>query len=519
MSKMRFVQVLVISAMVVVPAFTAFPASSTQAMSDVRQEASRAGGPSAVEGRGKAETKVSDAAPASYWEGRLVSETADYSLYGSVLRVSVEGKPGLPVKIYTEEGWNTTNYTSTKPEYGPFVAEFAPLQVGYYYIAPQGLGVEFRIYADAKSYIFVEFRMVEGTPTPAPTPTPTAPAPTPTPTPAIATLTPVPASTPVPPAVVTWTGQVVENTSGPIMDGLSASIAVVVHGAKDLPVTLKSDGWSAVARTGTKPDYGDYACEFGGLSPGTYTVIPQGMNVAVPVTMDGRGFARVEFVSHQEAVATPQMAWGGQVVSNTSGDQPGGVSSSVMVIVNGRQWLPVEIRSDGWSATAETGTKKDYGNFACEFGGLGAGTYTIIPQGLDTSLQVTMDGWGHAVVEFDTYVVQEPAPIPIPTSAPSGTTPGWSGRLANNTSTEVMGGASSVVMVTVVGMEHVQVRLDSGGWSAVNYTGTKPEYGDYACEFGGLWPGTYNIILEGLGTQFEVTMDGRGYAAVEFTSG
>jgi hypothetical protein len=470
-----------------------------------------------MEVRGEVEARAADSAPELYWEARLVSETADYSLSGSVLRVSVEGKPGLPVKIYTDAGWNTTSFTSTKPEYGPFVAEFAPLQVGDYFIAPEGLGVEIEVHADAKSYIFVEFRQIEGTPTPVPTPTPT-PSPTPTAAAAIA-IPPAPTPTPVPPVVVTWTGQVVENTSGPIMAGASSAIAVVVQGAKYLPVTLKADGWSTVARTGTKPDYGEHACEFGGLWPGTYIVIPQGLDVVVPVTVDGRGFARVDFVSHQEAVPTPPMAWGGKVVSNTSGDEPGGVSSSILVIVNGRQWQPVEIRSDGWSATSETGTKKEYGNFACEFAGLGAGTYTITPEGLGTSLQVVMDGWGHAEVEFDTYVIQEPIPTATPTSVPSETTPVWSGRLVHNTSTEVMGGTSSVIRVTVPGMKNLKVSLDSGGWSTVNYTGTKPEYGDFACEFGGLWPGTYDIIPEGLGVQFRVTMDGRGDAAVEFTYG
>ena len=44
-SKKRFVQILVISAMAIVPVFTAFPA---QAISDTRQEASRAEEPSAV---------------------------------------------------------------------------------------------------------------------------------------------------------------------------------------------------------------------------------------------------------------------------------------------------------------------------------------------------------------------------------------------------------------------------------------------------------------------------------------
>ena len=63
-------------------------------------------------------------------------------------------------------------------------------------------------------------------------------------------------------------------------------------------------------------------------------------------------------------------------------------------------WLPVEIRSGGWSTTALTGTKPEYGDTACEFGALSAGTYTIIPQGLDASVTVTIDEGGFALVEF-----------------------------------------------------------------------------------------------------------------------
>ncbi len=60
----------------------------------------------------------------------------------------------------------------------------------------------------------------------------------------------------------------------------------------------------------------------------------------------------------------------------------------------------MEIHSGGWSTTALTGTKPEYGDTACEFGALSAGTYTITPQGLDASVTVTVDEGGFALVEF-----------------------------------------------------------------------------------------------------------------------
>jgi hypothetical protein len=60
-------------------------------------------------------------------------------------------------------------------------------------------------------------------------------------------------------------------------------------------VEIHCGGWSTTALTGTKPEYGDTACEFGALSAGTYTITPQGLGASVTVTVDEGGFALVEF--------------------------------------------------------------------------------------------------------------------------------------------------------------------------------------------------------------------------------
>ena len=79
------------------------------------------------------------------------------------------------------------------------------------------------------------------------------------------------------------------------------------------------------------------------------------------------------------------------MVKNTSGSEPTEhVNSAIAVVVAGRPWHEVEIRSDGWSTTSQTGYKPEYGPDATEFGGLRAGTYTITPKNLGASAEVTV---------------------------------------------------------------------------------------------------------------------------------
>jgi hypothetical protein len=93
-------------------------------------------------------------------------------------------------------------------------------------------------------------------------------------------------------------------------------------------------------------------------------------------------------------------AWVGSIVRQVSGAGRGISRAAIAVSVVGKWGLPVEIHSGGWSTTALTGTKPEYGDTACEFGALSAGTYTITPQGLDASVTVTVDEGGFALVEF-----------------------------------------------------------------------------------------------------------------------
>ncbi len=550
--------------------------------------------------------------PTSRWVGQITSRAVNMELAGTVLRVSVEGLKGLPVKVYSQDDWKAIGYTGTKPEYGEYVVEFAPLSKGYYTIEPEGLGATVAFYADAKSYIFVKFTREEEveptptltdsipgpmptapptlTPSPTATPPPTTPSePVPTPVPApIATPPPTappepaPTAIPTPPPVIPtgttvttgtpppqprWQGRIVRQEEGPFY----AALAVSIPGFKNIAVDIKSDGWGARAFTGTKPEYGDFACEFGGLSAGTYTVIPQGLGTSMQVDFGLGGFALMEFTSYPiltpppspqpsppsspppdrepgppvtpyptaEATAArplptapplaatatamplppppvptsePQLVWFGRIVRQVSGKEGGIRTSTIAVRIAGPKNVLVELKIDGYSATALTGTKPEYGDSACEFGGLSEGTYTIIPQGLGASLDVTVDQGGFALVEF---VYQPVAPtFASPAPVPAG---GWSGQVLLNTSQQGARGASSVIIVRILGMQGLPVEIRAGGLSATALTGTKPEYGPFACGFADLLPGTYQIIPQGLGVSVQVTMDGLGLAIVEFT--
>jgi hypothetical protein len=106
---------------------------------------------------------------------------------------------------------------------------------------------------------------------------PEQPTPPPTPLPtqsvavivtATATPTPSPTITPTPTLAFTWQGRVVET-----VNGVSGTIGVRAAGLKDHPVILRSGNWqTGPLLTGTKPELGDYATEFGGLAQGEYIV-------------------------------------------------------------------------------------------------------------------------------------------------------------------------------------------------------------------------------------------------------
>lgn len=557
---------------------------------------------------------------ATGWVGRVVAVVQDLSLSGSVLRVSVVGLKGLPVKVSTADGnWSVTGYSGSKPEFGEYMVEFAALARGDYLIEPQGLGVSLAFYSDTKSYITVEFTKSTAvtattipsatsvwpslTPSPSPTLQPTRTA-TPLQTPVVPLATPTSTwtpplrptatqvlQTPTPTAVVTgestqvtrvvWSGRVAYTTAGSPQS--PCTIVVRVPGQVGLPVLLKLDGFQSEAVTGTKPEYGGFACEFGGLAPGAYEVEPQGINSSVTLTLAQGEFALVEFTPLTVAgawptgavtptlplvstgvvvvstpvvqpptlplttvVSTPTIVaqagvrlvpadlvtpsfrvlrpstkpvWTAQVTERVPGAENG--PATLVVKVLGARDLPVWLKADGWQTSATTGTKPEYGDFACEFGGLPAGEYQIDPDGLGLTYTVKITPSEFVVVDF-TYTAQEFQSIPalaLPGDTLFGGEESWSGRVVSRTVEIDTPEEWGSILIEVLGLSSLPVEVRSAdGWSAFKLTEARDGYAGFVSEFVRLSPGVYQVVPQGLGAWIELNVDAGSRTRLEFAS-
>lgn len=501
------------------------------------------------------------------WRGQIVSNTPyATSGNGSIVRVRVLERLDEPI-ILTQYNITLSGLSGAKPEYGPYTAEFAPVPPGRWTVSLPDLGTSIEIDVDGYNLVVVEFApytAAEVTTTAQTTPKPPPGTPTPMPTP-----TPTPA--------MQWIGAVMRHEK-PYQGKVFAAIAVRVNGLRNLPVTLTAGDTILTCTTGSKPEYGDYACEFGGLSPGTYSIVAQGLEPVVPVMIGQGDFVLVEF--RQEPLPSGPMAWLGRVVRNSSQPWPGnGVSSAIAVRVEGRRGQVVSLRSPaGWEAFCDTGTKPEYGDYACEFGGLWPGVYIVSPVGIPAEARLYMDGVGFAEVAFESFLATAtPAPTPTriigagasptgtpiamresvpagkvgtpdatqtptrtapartptptrsrpvttatPTSTPSLTptptlTPasGWVGHVVQDDA----GVGIGAIVVRTLGLKDQPVILRSGPWSTRGFTGSKPEYGEDAVEFGGLNQGDFTVELEGLSAALPIHLRPGGFLLVEFRYG
>ncbi len=272
----------------------------------------------------------------SAWAGRI-RRVAPITGWSSVVRIWVSGQRQLPVTLAAANwNWRATNYTGSKPEYGPDALEFAPLAPGRYMITVPNLNArfEFDLLSGAITEVLFEPTAVS-TPTPTPTPSPTSTAPptatvtatsSPTPGPtrtatptlppvetATPTLPPVetatatptatftPTATPIPtptPPAASWHVRVPSNITLP--GNWFAVIRVSVEGLLRQPVrltivTTDANPYSTTCLTGSKPEYGPYYCEFAPLIPGRYTIAPEGLDVSTTIDVGRGGVAVVIF--------------------------------------------------------------------------------------------------------------------------------------------------------------------------------------------------------------------------------
>jgi len=204
---------------------------------------------------------------------------------------------------------------------------------------------------------------------------------------------------------------------------------------------------------------------------------------------------------------TPARGWVGSVVQDEV--RPGVAVSSVVVRVPGRGGQPVILRSGGWSTRGLTGTKPEYGADAVEFGGVGAGDFTVELEGLGGVLPIHLRQGAFMLIEFRYDL--------LPTATPTPQRGIWVGAVTSNTSGPTpASGVSSIIIVKIPGVNNSPVAITTDAFATSCFTGTKPEYGPGACDVGGLWPGTYRVTPQGLGLSVDVWVDGRGTATVEF---
>ena len=409
--------------------------------------------------------------------------------------------------------------------------------------------------------------------TPLPPPTATAVPPTSTPSPtATATSTTLPSPTALatlaasPTPVTRWVGVVADRTSA---GSESATVVVRVTGIEGLPVQLRATAGGMVGErrciTGRGAE-GQDACAFAGTPPGQYLVVPEGLMVSLPVA--AAPAEKVTVLFDVEQLPAGISGWQARLLSNSNGPQAAaGREGTIRVRLAGRAGQVVALRSArGTERFCEVVPNPVLGSLACEFGQLAPGVYLVEAVNTGAGLRLFVDGRGLAEIVFspsateamlalgqsapivgqgaqpgDRTAVATPTPIqisgltPTPTPEPSPTRPpappptstatalpsptvtpalAWQGRVVETVDLVI-----GTIGVRAAGLKDHPVLLRSGGWqSEAQFTGSKPELGEYAVEFGGLAQGKYTVVLVDL-AEIDVQLGPDQFMLVEFRYG
>ncbi len=348
---------------------------------------------------------------------------------------------------------------------------------------------------------------------------------------------------------LTWNFRVKDGGPGPGF----AVVRCSVEGEPDLSVRLWADGWAGTSQlTGSKTEYGPYACEFAPLGGGRYYLEPAQIGVRVTLELPAARVTWVEFF--QQAVSGPadnSVIEG--VVENGAGytlrlsgpqsdslDLTAGGRFRFANLPAGRYSLAVvgtqvgrsDIEMNGYNATTirlallapersvvrgtVTGRAKarlvlssitnqwtaqadEDGSYA--FVGLPAGEYALRVVGTDLQrTNIQLDGQNE--VQADFAVPQQP-------------------EAAENWGYQVSDGGPGpgfgVLRCRVRGVPDLAVHLWAEGWHGITQiTGSKAEYGNDVCEFAPLGSGYYFLRPEGLGVTASVLVDGQRVLWVVF---
>lgn len=501
------------------------------------------------------------------WEGRVTAEKWGIGANFSRLLVQVVGLSDQPVRLATLAQVINTANTGQKPaELGPDVVEFTALTPAKYIIEPVGLNARFEVELKANTETRVEFRPQAPPPTntatplpPPPTFTPTntaTPADTATPTASpTSTFTPVPTAThtplPSPTPITRWLGRITERAR---LETETSTIVVKVAGVSGLPIRLRVFGENIGGErrcvTGQDPTQPD-SCSFVELKPGDYVVAPEGLGLGLPVPLFEK--EQVVTIFEQEALPPGIFGWQARLYKNENqAEATPRAASTITVRLAGRVGQVVALRSvRGTEKFCEVRSNPLLGGLACEFGELGPGVYLVEALHTGAGFRLFVDGANAAAVEFApnaTYatlaLAQAPAVVgqgvlprrpatatatasaaaitvrptftatPIPTATHTPTPApayAWQARII-----QTQDGVVGTIGVRAAGLKDHPVVIRSDPWqSQPQLTGTKPELGEYATEFGGLATGDYIIDLVDL-AQFKVHLGAGQFMLVEF---
>ncbi len=484
------------------------------------------------------------------WVGRIVSNTSGVTEgSGSIFRVRVDGLADIPIDLYLGSAYMTAT-SGSKPEYGPYTAEFAPVTAGTWTVAVPSLGTSLEVVADNYNLVVIEFVQI---PVPA------------------ATQTAQPTATKTPLAGELWEGRIVREEAGA---GVTfARLLVKVTGRNGQPVQLSTPiEFINTALTGQKPrELGPNMVEFTGLTPGKYIIEPLGLGTRLEVTLKANVVTRVEFnqkpatatstptpipptltrtplpsstntptptpttTSTATATAsptssatpppsatstatgtptpsptpvaspTPVTRWIGAVAGRAEYQEERLPTMEVRVV--GISGVPVQLRAVDGNFTSEqrciTGAT---GTDICQFREVTPGDYIVSPEGLNLSLPLTINANRDIQIIFDLEVL------------PPGIT-GWQSRVINNTNgVEAIARGNGIISARIDGRAGQIVTLSSiRGTERYCEATFNPLLDGLVCEFGGLGPGVYLVEVLHTGARRRIFVDGRGRADLIFS--
>ncbi|GAB4445426.1 MAG: hypothetical protein Kow0031_27970 [Anaerolineae bacterium] len=467
------------------------------------------------------------------WVGQLVSNTLGVTKgNGSIFRVSVNGRPDALIELRSDDQVITAT-AGSKPEYGPFAAEFAPVTPATWLVSVPALGVSLPVQADGYNLAVIEFSQVP-----------------------VAQATNAAAPPPVsPPAAINWVGQVTGEIPGAGVP--FARLLVTVSGRDGQPVQIST--FTQVlntATTGQKPgEIGPNTVEFTGLTPGTYFIEPVGLGANLRVELKPNTEMRVLFspvtptatpvppdtatpppsplptwtppptatptatppptaTPLPTATATPLPSptpvtrWIGAV--NSRGPADAGSGASLLVQVTGINGLPVRLTHSGSGNSRElrcvTGQAGDAPD-SCAFSDLPPGWYLVAPEGIGASLPLSLNPAEAARVNFSVEVM------------PPGIT-GWQADIQQNTNSFLaQPKTEGLIRVRVEGRAGQVVALHATRVNHISYceTASNPVVGGLTCQFDGLGPGVYRVEALHTGAQQAVFVDGAGQVEIAFS--